>query len=181
MRFMMENTKLHNMEKEAEKFVPKCINVVSAKRLPESIGHMVSAALVALKMEMIADEVPEPNVHVNLIAFDEDLQNAFDLGEDAIAACSKIAYCPIKNLELFEDEYLAVAAILEELCHLIWDIADETIVKFKVLSIIRNIREETTLEDLYGRCNPEELKESYRSIPVEIRSSLPYRLPTDYD
>lgn len=178
----MENTKLRNMEKEAEKFVPKCINVVSSQRLPESIMHMVSAALVAIKVEMIADKIPEPNIAVNLIVFDEDLQNAFNLGDDAIAACSKIAYCPIKNLELFGNEQdLAIAAILEELCHLIWDISDETIVKFKVLSIIRNIRKETTLEDLYGRCNPEELKESYRSISVEKRSSLPYRLPTDYD
>lgn len=178
----MENTKLSNMEKEAEKFVPKCINVVSSQRLPESIMHMVSAALVAIKVEMIADKIPEPNIAVNLIVFDEDLQNAFNLGDDAIAACSKIAYCPIKNLELFGNEQdLAIAAILEELCHLIWDISDETIVKFKVLSIIRNIRKETTLEDLYGRCNPEELKESYRSISVEKRSSLPYRLPTDYD
>lgn len=178
----MENTKLRNMEKEAEKFVPKCINVVSSQRLPESIMHMVSAALVAIKVEMIADKIPEPNIAVNLIVFDEDLQNAFNLGDDAIAACSKIAYCPIKSLELFGNEHdLAIAAILEELCHLIWDISDETIVKFKVLSIIRNIRKETTLEDLYGRCNPEELKESYRSISVEKRSSLPYRLPTDYD
>ena len=177
----MENTKLGSMEKEAEKLVPKCINVVSAKRLPESIRKMIASALVALKIEMIADKIPELNIPVNLIVFDEDLQNAFDLGDDGIAACSKIAYCPIKNLELFEDEYLAMAAILEELCHLIWDIADETIVKLKVLYKIRNIRKETTLEDIYGRCNPEELKESYRSIPVEKRSSLPYRLPTDYD
>ena len=178
----MENTKLSNMEKEAEKFVPKCINVVSSQRLPESIMHMVSAALVAIKVEMIADKIPEPNIAVNLIVFDEDLQNAFNLGDDAIAACSKIAYCPIKNLELFGNEQdLAIAAILEELCHLIWDISDETIVKFKVLSIIRNIRKEATLGDLYGRCNPEELKESYRSISVEKRSSLPYRLPTEYD
>lgn len=74
-----------------------------------------------------------------------------------------------------------MAAILEEICHLIWDIADETIVKFKVLSIIRNIRKETVLEDLYGLCNPEDLKKNYQTIPREKRSSLPYRLPLDFD
>ena len=171
-----------SFEKEIEIFAPKCVNVVSYQCLPESIRKTVDSALIAIKIEMIEDKISGPNVGVNLIVFDEDLQKAFNLGDDAIAACSKIAYCPIKNLELFADkEYLTIAAILEELCHLIWDIADETIVKFKVLSIIRNIRKETPLEDLYGRCNPEELKEIYRSISVEKRSSLPYRLPTDYD
>ena len=176
----MGNTKLRSLEKEAEKFVPKCINVISSQRIPESVGKIVASALIAIKIEMIEDKISEPNIPVNLIVFDEDLQKAFNLGDDAIAACSKIAYCPIKNLELFEDEkYLATAAILEELCHLIWDIADETVVKFKVLSIIRNIRKETTLEVLYGRCNPEELKGNYHEIIQAIRSSLPYRLPDD--
>lgn len=174
----MGNTKYHSMEKEAEKLVPKCINVVSSQRIPKSIMEIIVPTLIAVKIEMIEDNIPEPNVYVNLIVFDEDLQKAFNLGDDAIAACSKIAYCPIKNLELFVDEkYLVMAAISEELCHLIWDIADETIVKFKVLSIIRNIRKETTLEDLYGRCNPEELKGNYHEVTQAIRSSLPYRLP----
>lgn len=178
----MGNTMLGSIEKEAEKYVPKCVNVVSAKCLSEPVMHMVSSALVALKIEMIEDKILEPNIPVNLIVFDEDLQNAFNLGDDAIAACSKIAYCPIKKLELLGDEkYLAMAAILEEICHLIWDIADETIVKFKVLSIIRNIRKETVFEDLYGLCDPEELKENFRRIPQATRASLLYRLPTDYD
>lgn len=77
----------NNMEKEAEKLVPKCINVVSSERLPEPIVKIITSALISIKNEMIKDNIPGPNIPVNLIVFEEDLQNAFNLGDDAVAAC----------------------------------------------------------------------------------------------
>lgn len=72
----------------------------------------------------------------------------FEPGE--VSICMKIAFYPVPYLVLFASDKNKLYAILaEELCHLIWDIGDETLVKYKVTEVLQNIFPGIKVEDIY--------------------------------
>lgn len=72
------------------------------------------------------------------------------LDEYQQAICVKLAVYPLPRLLPYCQTYRLYTALAEELCYLIWDIADETLINFKVLEVLRNHRPEVTLSDLYS-------------------------------
>lgn len=72
------------------------------------------------------------------------------LTEDQYAVCIKLAVYPLPRLLPYRSTFRLYTALAEELCHLIWDIADETLVNFKVLEVLRNLHPQLTLADLYS-------------------------------
>ena len=72
------------------------------------------------------------------------------LDENQCAICVKLAVYPLPRLLPHRSTFRLYTALAEELCHLIWDIADETLINFKVLEVLRNLHPQLTLSDLYS-------------------------------
>lgn len=61
------------------------------------------------------------------------------LDAQELAICVKLAVYPLRNLYPLLDKPELFLVLAEELCHLIWDIGDETIVNGKVNAVLRHI------------------------------------------
>lgn len=94
------------------------------------------------------------------------------LDENQCAICVKLAVYPLPRLLPHRSTFRLYTALAEELCHLIWDIADETLINFKVLEVLRNLRPEVTLADLYSEAAVAECAQYAQDHPESGLSSL---------
>lgn len=94
------------------------------------------------------------------------------LTEEQCAICVKLAVYPLPRLLPHRSTFRLYTALAEELCHLIWDIADETLINFKVLEVLRNLRPEVTLADLYSAAAVAECAQYAQDHPESGLSSL---------
>ena len=94
------------------------------------------------------------------------------LDENQCAICVKLAVYPLPRLLPHRSTFRLYTALAEELCHLIWDIADETLINFKVLEVLRNLRPEVTLADLYSAAAVAECVQYAQDHPELGLSSL---------
>jgi len=62
----------------------------------------------------------------------------------------RIAFYPLVKIAPYVGTDMLYTILAEELCHLIWDISDETEVNFKVLAVLRNLNPELQMSDLYS-------------------------------
>ena len=67
-----------------------------------------------------------------------------------VAVCMRVAFYPLCRIAPYYGTNKLYTILSEELCHLIWDISDETEVNFKVLSVHRHLNAGLQLSDLYS-------------------------------
>ena len=94
------------------------------------------------------------------------------LDENQCAICVKLAVYPLPRLLPHRSTFRLYTALAEELCHLIWDIADETLINFKVLEVLRNLHPQLTLSDLYSAAAVAECVQYAQDHPESGLSSL---------
>lgn len=71
-----------------------------------------------------------------------------DSGE--VAVCMRVAFYPLSRITPYYGTNKLYTILAEELCHLIWDISDETEVNFKVLSVLRHLAVGLQMAHLYS-------------------------------
>lgn len=133
-------------------------------QIPQEINLTFSAVLTSVADQLEKENRLFGNVPICCIFSDSD-SFAIALDDTQQAVCMRIIFYPLSRLCRLGINQL-LTALAEELCHLIWDIYDETIVNFKVLEVLRNLRPQFSLSDLYSetavaecvqyaRCHPE--------------------------
>ena len=105
-------------------------------------------------LKAVADQLQKEgrsigNNPINCIFSDAD-SFSVSLDPQQIAVCMRIAFYPIGRIAPFFGTDKLYTALAEELCHLIWDIADETEVNFKVLAVLRNLNPDLLMADVYS-------------------------------
>ena len=125
----------------------------SDAQIPQEINLALSLVLVA-----VADQLEKEN----RLCCDTPITGIFSnsdsvtiaLNEPEQAFCMRIIFYPLSRLCRLGANQL-LTSLAEELCHLIWDIPDETLVNFKVLEVLRNLRPQFSLADLYSAAEVE--------------------------
>lgn len=99
---------------------------------------------------LVSDESVNPNAYISIICTDSDtfsltLDPGF-LGNQINLAILPIHRWRERNLSIMQME----TCIAEELCHYFWNIRDENLVQFQVLSLLRHIHPNAQLSDAYN-------------------------------
>lgn len=81
--------------------------------------------------------------------FTENPQFTISLDNNEVAICMKLAVYPVNNLLKYAGDKRLYAILAEELCHLIWEISDETLVCYKVIDVLKNIFPGIEVSDVY--------------------------------
>lgn len=68
-----------------------------------------------------------------------------------LSICMRLAVYDVGVLSAAKDQLFRWTLLTEELCHLIWGIRDETLINYKVLEVLQNIRPDLSLQDLHYR------------------------------
>lgn len=126
----------------------------------------------------VADQLEKENrifgsMPINCLFLAEDsFTIALDGSERAIGL--RLAVYPLPNLVPLVGTDSLYMILAEELCHLIWDIHDETLVNFKVLEVLRNLHPQLSLADLYSATAVAECVQYARQHPeLPLSNFLP--------
>lgn len=113
------------------------IQFLSDTELPGCLIDAVEAVQSAILRQMEVEKKPLWNQTIICIFTRKD-RITIELGNEVVALSTKLVVFPIRRmLQYGEDKLCADAA--EELCHIIWDIKNEIVVKFKVMDILSHL------------------------------------------
>lgn len=117
--------------------------------LPEEIGAL-NAALYALDLALSKDGSVPSDDSVNMICTNSDFLNLHQQNAGVMGHCYHLV---VLYLHRWREQKLSInamcAVILEEFCHHFWRIADEILVKYKVLEVYRYIDSSVQMQDLF--------------------------------
>lgn len=82
--------------------------------------------------------------------FIPETEFAIKLDKEQIAICIKLAVYPMAKLCQFIGDKRLYMILAEELCHLIWDISDETLINYKVIEVLEKIFPDIEMQDVYS-------------------------------
>lgn len=117
--------------------------------LPEEIGAL-NAALFALDLALAEDDSVPPDYSVNMILTSTDSFNLVQRDPGVMGHCYHLVVLYVHHWRSQQLPINVIAAvILEEFCHHFWRIADETLVKYKVLEVYRYIDSSVQMQELY--------------------------------
>ncbi len=125
-----------------------CITILTDSIIPREVNDAMTAVFKA-----VADQLEKENLDIsgrmsiNCI-FSESDSFTYIMSEDSLASCIMVAFYPLNKLVPLVGSNLLFTVLCEELCHLIWNIRDETLINYKVLEVLKNINEDLTLESL---------------------------------
>lgn len=125
------------------------IQILSTSPIPPEICSAMTLVIRAVADQLQKENRPFGNQSVTCI-FSESDYFSVALNSDEIAVCMRIAFYPLGRVAPYIGNDRLYVILAEELCHLIWDIADETLVNFKVLSVLRNLNPSIQMSDLYS-------------------------------
>ena len=96
------------------------------------------------------DESVNPNMYISIICSDRDTVCITIDDPDALGRQLNLAILPIRRWRMRHLNQLQMdTCIAEELCHYFWNITDENLVRFQVLSLLQRIRPIVQLSDVY--------------------------------
>lgn len=152
--------------------------IKNSKEIESILWHVIDA----VGIEMKKDNLQRQNITINCFFRKKDIFDTINpIINNAYASASRVVYYPIKTIRPLVGNWILYAIFAEELCHLIWDISDETVVKFKVLSIMRNtLGENITIGDLYNDRDDHELRQLVQDYSLKLtdfRNAVSYTLP----
>lgn len=124
---------------------------VASYELKEREAKLFTLALKAIVSELKKDKIEFKNLHKVTAIITKDGEFTLSISDKntlGIRVCLAVyAVERWRKLNFNDNQILLV--ILEELCHHYWNIENETIVKYKVYNIIKNIFPGTTFEQFY--------------------------------
>lgn len=125
------------------------IRVLSTDEIPLSLYEAFSSVLWAVATQLESENRKILGLPINCIFSGTD---SFTIrkSNDQNAICMKVAFYSLQELLPIQGKDALYLILAEELCHLIWDIADETEVCFKVLAVLRNLNPSLQMSDLYS-------------------------------
>lgn len=134
-------------------------------QIPQEINLTFSVVLTSVADQLEKENRLFGNVPITCVFSGSD-SFSIALDEPEHAVCMRLAIYPLQRLIPLIGTDSLYTVIAEELCHLIWDIHDETLVNFKVVEVLRNYRPQFSLASLYSatavaecvqyaRCHPE--------------------------
>ncbi len=105
-------------------------------------------------LKAVADQLQNENRHLGnqtvCCIFSESDSFSISLLPEEYAICVRIAFYAMNRISQFFGTDKLYTILAEELCHLIWDISDETEVNFKVLAVLRNLNPDLQMSDIYS-------------------------------
>jgi len=125
------------------------VAVSTTAELPLPLQEAFSQVLWAVATQLEKENKEIVGLPINCIFSDDDFFAILKTA-DQKAICMKIAFYPLKDLLPVLEKDAMYLFLAEELCHLIWDISDETEVNIKVLAVLRNINLDLQMSDLYA-------------------------------
>lgn len=97
------------------------------------------------------DESVNPNMYISIICSDRDTVCITINDPDALGRQLNLAILPIRRWRMRHLSQLQMeTCIAEELCHYFWNIRDESLVRFQVLSLLQRIYPNVQLSDAYS-------------------------------
>lgn len=125
-----------------------CIHIFADCYIPREINDAMTVVIKA-----VADQLEKENLDISgrmsiNCVFSESDSFTYIMSEDSLASCIMVAFYPLNKLVPLVGDNLLYTALCEELCHLFWNIRDETLINYKVLDVLKNIVEDLTLESL---------------------------------
>lgn len=122
--------------------------VLANCEIPESVRGTFHLVTMAIAQQMAKESKPfGAGLPINCL-FIPDREFSVSLDSDQYAACMRFAVYRVSVLSAAANQMVQMTILAEELCHLIWGIADETMVNYKVLEVLRNIFPNLSLRDL---------------------------------
>lgn len=118
-------------------------------QIPNEINYAMARVFVAVANQLEKENRLFGSIPINCF-FLEGNSFTVALEEPQRAVCMRLAIYPLPNLVPLIGTDSLYTVLAEELCHLIWDIHDETLVNFKVLEVLRNLHPQLVLADLYS-------------------------------
>lgn len=126
------------------------ITIVSTCTLTRREQEIFYVAMQVIVQSLKKAPVPEEQLKINAIITDSDEITLQIEPESILGNCVRFVLYPVhrwRNMNL--NDYQILTAIVEELCHAIWIIADEDLVKDKVTEVIKLYNPSVTRFDLY--------------------------------
>nr|DAI03393.1 MAG TPA: hypothetical protein [Caudoviricetes sp.] len=118
--------------------------------LPYEQKLIFQRVIWAVAEQLDAEGLPFPQRMGISCVFPQKPEFTIRLDEEQLAVCIRLAVYPISTLAKYGASLAVYAIFAEEICHLLWDIADEVVVNSKVLEVLRHIFPDLELRDLYA-------------------------------
>lgn len=136
--------------KNAPELIVNKLNVVGNVELSQDEIKCFNHALVLLSIQLQKENINISNLHSVNILFLSDGNFSIQNTRNGFAGCTTSVIIYVMNvIRSWNDANKVIAVFLEELAHHFWNIEDESIVKHKVLEIMRNININLNMEDIY--------------------------------
>lgn len=139
--------------------------------IPEEINLAMSAVIFALANRLDKEGGSFGNFPLTCV-FASTSSFSVEMDDEEQASCFRIAFYPLPRLRPHIGRFSLYTVLAEELCHLIWDISDETEICFKVLEVVREIFPSVELSDLFSPDCVNQCK-SFAKIHPQFSALLP--------
>ena len=132
------------VDKRVDHFVRAYANCI----VPIEIIKTFHEVTWAIAEELASEEkLTEPQNDINCL-FLKDRKAELSMEPGQLAICMCLVFYPVETLIRCANKNVLLMLLTEELCHLIWNIRDEIIVNDKVLSVLKHLDPDLTLESL---------------------------------
>lgn len=119
--------------------------------IPDEILGAMTLVLQSIAEELDLEEKKMNDYPINCI-FSETDSFAIRIGQNQTTAAMRVVFYPLhKLLPLAEQGEKLKVALAKDLCQMIWDVYDEVAICFKVLQVLRQLKPNLELEDLFPR------------------------------
>ncbi|MDP4144166.1 MAG: hypothetical protein Q8936_06720 [Bacillota bacterium] len=133
------------------KILENKIEFRTTTNLEEYDAKLFTYALMKLEEQILAEHLDLDNVPKAFAIFTEDGEIEISLPEGVLGVNTHLLIYTVQRWKSYNiTEPFKVSVFLEEMCHWLWNIEDETEVKYKIFEILKNIYPNIEFKEIYN-------------------------------
>lgn len=126
------------------------ITCVASGPIPAQVRNAMTLGTMLIANQMEKDAIDFKTGLPITCVFTAKSEFGIRLDSSQVAIAVDLAVYSLEQMQPYLESVRLYSILVEELCHLIWEIKDEVEVKYKVLEIMQSIFPNLTIDDLYS-------------------------------